>query len=145
MPNSGIPENSASLEQASHLQCVLLTDSFQLSISFNFISDGRTRPTGRDRHSPPLPSRSGYKGRPVCRCHHRDLPGLSVQWPVGQIRCCHDRGDYTEGPSAAGESPHQPVRRTVNRAVDFQHNPLSSTPPRLAGSRTRSWPPIGQG
>lgn len=112
--------------------------------SFPFHSGGRTGPTGRDRHSPPLPSRSGYKGRPVCRCNHSDLPSLPVQWPIGQIRCCHDRRDYTEGPGAAGESPHQ-RRRTVNLLVDLQHHPLLSTPLRLAGSRTRSWRLIGQG
>lgn len=91
------------------LHTALFFSFFNRVFSFPLNSGGRTGPNGRDRHSPSLPSRSSYKGRPVCRCHHRDLPGLSVQWSIGQIRCCHDRRDYTEGPGAAGESP--PTRR----------------------------------
>lgn len=102
--------------------CAVLTDPFDIC-SFYFNSGRRTRPNGRDRHSPPLSSRSGYKGWPVCRCHHCDLPRLSVQWPIGQIRCCHDRRDYTSGPGAAGKFPPASKMNHINLAADIRHTP----------------------
>lgn len=108
--------------------CVPFSSFFNKAFSFYLNSSGRTGPNGRDRHSPPFPSRSGYKGWPVCRCHHRHLLSLSVQWPIGQIRCCNDRRDYIERSGAAGESPRSSKMNHLDLAADFQH-PCRSPPP----------------
>nr|XP_046251442.1 lon protease homolog 2, peroxisomal isoform X1 [Scatophagus argus] len=80
------------MKESAHLAISWLRTNAKMYQLTNMVGGGGS--ARRDRYPPPLSSRSCHQGRPLCRSYHSNLPSLAVQWPIGQIRRCHDRRDH---------------------------------------------------